>query len=73
MIEETILVVLARKEREKKGQLFHTGLRGRDYVRELLNCGNQRYCFEVLRISLTTFQVLVSWLCLNTELKSSRI
>jgi hypothetical protein len=70
VIEEAIVAVLARKKREN--QLYHTGLRGRDYVRELLNCGNQRRCFEVLRMSLTTFQALVYWLVMNTELKSSR-
>ena len=72
VIQEAIIVaVLARKKREN--QLYHTGLRGRDYVRELLNCGNQRRCFEVLRMSLTTFQALVHWLVINTELKGSRI
>ena len=53
VIQEAILVALAYKERES--QLYHTGLKGRDYVRELLNCGNQRRCFDVLRMSLTTF------------------
>src|SRR3979490_1326152 len=71
-IEEAILALLAYKEKEKESQLFHTGLRGRDYVQELLNCGNQRRCFEVLRMSLSTFQALVNWLNLNTALKSSR-
>ena len=70
MIQEAILAVLAYKER--KSQPYHTGLRGRDYVQELLNCGNQRRCFEVFRMSLSTFQALVNWLNLNTELKSSR-
>jgi hypothetical protein len=64
------LAVLAYKER--KSQPYHTGLRGRDYVQELLNCGNQRRHFDVLRMSLTTFQALVYWLGVNTELKSSR-
>ena len=40
-IQETILVVLACKER--KSQLYYTGLRGRDYIQELLNYNNQ-YC-----------------------------
>ena len=62
VIEEAILALLAYKEKEKESQLFHTGLRGRDYVQELLNCGNQRRCFEVLRMSLSTFQALVNWL-----------
>jgi hypothetical protein len=70
VIQEAILAVLAYKER--KSQPYHTGLRGRDYVQELLNCGNQRRCFEVLRMSLSTFQALVNWLGINTELKSSR-
>ena len=70
VIQEAILAVLAYKER--KSQPYHTGLRGRDYVQELLNCGNQKRCFEVLRMSLSTFQALVNWLGINTELKSSR-
>jgi len=70
VIEEAIVAILAQKKREN--QLYHTGLRGRDYVRELLNCGNQRRCFEVLRMSLSTFWALVSWLGLYTKLKSSR-
>jgi hypothetical protein len=70
VIQEAILAVLACKEREN--QPYHTGLRGRDYVRELLNCGNQRRCYDVLRMSLATFQALVHWLSANTELKSSR-
>jgi hypothetical protein len=36
------------------------------------NSGNQRRCFEVLRTSLPTFQALVNWLGINTELKGSR-
>ena len=70
VIQEAVLAVLAYKER--KSQPYHTGLRGRDYVQELLNCGNQKRCFEVLRMSLSTFQALVNWLGINTELKSSR-
>ena len=70
VIQEAVLAVLAYKER--KSQPYHTGLRGRDYVQELLNCGNQKRCFEVLRMSLSTFRALVSWLGLYTKLKSSR-
>jgi hypothetical protein len=70
VMQEAILAVLACKER--KGQPYHTGLRGRDYVRDLLDCSNPRRHFDVLRMSLTTFQALVYWLVVNTELKSSR-
>jgi len=70
VIQEAVLAVLVCKER--KSQPYHTGLRGRDYVQELLNCGNQRRHFDVLRMSLTAFQALVYWLGVNTELKSSR-
>jgi hypothetical protein len=40
VIEEAILALLTYKEKEKESYLFYTGLRGIDYIRELLNCGN---------------------------------
>lgn len=35
-----------------------TGLPGSDYLRELLNCGNQRRIYSVLRMQKETFDTL---------------
>jgi hypothetical protein len=44
VIEETISAALAGKEKES--QPYYTGLKGRDYIQELLNCGNQKALFS---------------------------
>lgn len=71
MIEEAVFAVLLAYKEENQPH-YYKGLSGRDYVRELLNCGNQKRCYEVLRMSLATFQALVLWLSTNTELRGSR-
>jgi hypothetical protein len=49
-----------------------TGLPGGDYLRELLNCGNEKRIYEVLRMKRDTFFKLCLWLRKNSTLKDSR-
>ena len=50
----------------------NTGLSSSDYLRELLNCGNEKRIYSVLRIRKDTFNQLCLWLCRNASLKDSR-
>jgi hypothetical protein len=49
-----------------------TGLPGGDYLRELLNCGNEKRIYEVLRMKRDTFSELYLWLRKKSNLKDSR-
>lgn len=49
-----------------------TGLPGSEYLRELLNCKNEKRIYSVLRMKKETFNKLCLWLRKNTDLKDSR-
>jgi hypothetical protein len=60
------------QERGKKRIPRSTGQKGGDYMRELLNCGNERRIYEVLRMQKSTFEALCTWLRKNSDLKDTR-
>ena len=45
---------------------------GADYLRELLNCGNDKRIYSVLRMKKDTFQRLCLWMRKNNYLRDSR-
>jgi hypothetical protein len=45
---------------------------GADYLRELLNCGNEKRIYNVLRMKPDTFKQLCRWMRINGHLKDSR-
>jgi hypothetical protein len=47
-------------------------LSGADYLRELLNCGNEKRIYGVLRMKKDTFIQLCSWFRKNSQLVDSR-
>jgi hypothetical protein len=56
-------------ERGKSRLLRSTGVKGGDYMRELLNCGNDQRIYEVLRMQKGTFLSLCT--ALRKHLKDS--
>ena len=55
------LCTLTSAERQQQSRM-RTGVSGRQYITELLSSGHPRRCFEVLRMSLPTFEALKLWL-----------
>jgi hypothetical protein len=51
---------------------FSTGLPGSAYLQELLNCGNDKRIYSILRMKRDTFKSLCLWLRRNTALQDSR-
>jgi hypothetical protein len=48
-------------------------LSGADYLRDLLNCGNQKRIYSVLRMQKETFEKLCLWFKKGGYLKDSRV
>jgi hypothetical protein len=44
-----------------------------DYLRDLLNCGNHKRIYSVLRMQKETFEKLCSWFKKGGYLKDSRV
>jgi hypothetical protein len=51
---------------------MNTGLPGGDYLRELLDSGNSKRIYRILRMKKETFTSLCSWLQINGGLENTR-
>jgi hypothetical protein len=64
-------VTEARDSREESG-LSEPILSGGDYLRDLLNCGNHKHIYSVLRMQKDTFDKLYLWIRRGRYLKDSK-
>ena len=60
------------KEERQAKRLCRTGIPGKQYVEELLNCGHEDRIYQVLRMQLVSFYALQDWCLEHTKLRSSR-
>jgi hypothetical protein len=52
---------------------MRTSQKGQEYIDELFNSSHNRRIYDVLRISLSSFNELQDWCLKHTALKSTRI
>jgi hypothetical protein len=67
-----IIILGAIESAQNTKTPFSTGLPSSTYLRELLDCGNDKRIYSILRIKKKTFESLCLWLRRNTALQSSR-
>jgi hypothetical protein len=67
-----LIVMGAVAEAKSLKTARNTGQPGGDYLFELLECGNDKRIYSVLRMKKETFERLCLWLRMNTTLKDSR-
>ena len=66
------LIVMGAVENAKEPKISrNTGQPGGDYLRDLLECGNDKRIYSVLRIKKETFNKLCLWQRKSTALKDS--
>ena len=65
------IVIGAAQASKLQNRPRNTGLPGREYLHELLNCGSPKRIYDVLRMRSTTFFRLCDWLELHTALQST--
>lgn len=66
-----IVTAIGEEESQAK-QSCRTGLPGKLYIEQLLNCQHEVRIYEVFRMRLITFYALRDWCLEHTDLKSSR-
>ena len=69
LLDIILLIGLAALEESQIAKEPRSTGQARDaYLTELLNCGNEKRIYSILRMKLDTFEKLCSWLQTNTSL-----